>query len=471
LTLAQQRDGAAQAQRIVALETEIAKLHWKIAERRDRDKTYNLRTKADVIALLDGYPLEAALAARGLSGQADLVVRELDAMPKLAALYRDTPLAKWKEYMTFAYLSAHAELLPKALADADFDFFGRTLNGQPQQRDRWKRGVDEVNSALGEAVGAMYVMQHFPPEAKDRVLDLVENLRRAYAQRIDTLTWMTPQTKVVAREKLAAFRVKIGYPDHWRDYSALTIVRGDALGNSQRSNAFEFHRQMAKIGKPVDKSLWQMTPPTVNAYYDPLENNINFPAGILQPPFYSATADAALNFGGAGAVIGHELTHGFDDQGRQFDARGNLKDWWTPADAKSFEDRAQCFVDEYAGFTAVDEVKLNGKLTLGENTADNGGLRIALMAYLARNPSSALGAGPSSALDGFTPEQRVFLGWGQVWCENVRPERARMLAQINPHSPGHDRVNGVVSNMPEFQKAFACKADAPMVRKNQCRVW
>ena len=295
---------------------------------------------------------------------------------------------------------------------------------------------------------------------------MVHELESALEKDIRGLAWMTETTKKEALTKLQAISDKIGYPERWRDYSALTITRGDALGNSQRSNAFEFRRSLAKIGKPVDKTEWEMTPPTVNAYYNPLENNINFPAGILQPPFYSAKADAAVNFGGSGAVIGHELTHGFDDQGRQFDARGNLKDWWTPADGKAFDDRAQCFVDYYSSLTAVEDVKLNGKLTLGENVADNGGLRISLMAYLARTS-----AAPAATIDGFTPEQRVFLGWGQVWCENTRPERARMLAQTNPHSPGRERVNGVVANMPEFQKAFACKAGAPMVRQTQCRVW
>ena len=267
-------------------------------------------------------------------------------------------------------------------------------------------------------------------------------------------------------EKLHAVTDKIGYPDRWRDYSALSIERGDAAGNSQRANTFEFHRQLTKIGKPLDKTEWSMTPPTVNAYYNPLENNINFPAGILQPPFYSASADRGVNFGGAGAVIGHELTHGFDDQGRQFDADGNLQDWWTAADAKAFTERTSCVVNQYAGYTAVDDVKLNGELTLGENTADNGGLRLALMAYLA----SSAGV-PSASLDGFTPEQRVFLGWAQSWCENRRPEYERLQAQTNPHSPGRYRVNGVISNMPEFQQAFACKADAPMVRAKACRVW
>ena len=295
---------------------------------------------------------------------------------------------------------------------------------------------------------------------------LVANLREAYRQSIEELGWLGADTRRRALDKLGKFTPKIGYPICWRDYSSLRIAPADLMANVRAARAFEFHRQLNKIGKPVDKAEWSMTPPTVNAYYNPLENNINFPAGILQPPFYGAQTDAAVNFGGAGAVIGHELTHGFDDQGRQFDARGNLKDWWTPADAKAFEERAQCFVDEYASFTAIDDVKLNGKLTLGENTADNGGLRVSLMAYLAR-----LAVEPATDVDGFTPEQRLFLGWGQVWCENVRPERARMLAQTNPHSPGRIRVNGVLSNMPEFQKAFSCRAGAPMVRQTQCRVW
>ena len=295
---------------------------------------------------------------------------------------------------------------------------------------------------------------------------MVHEIEAALEQDISTLTWMTDATKKQAVIKLHAVENKIGYPDKWRDYGPLTIVRGDALGNVERASVFEFRRQMGHIGKPLDKSEWDMTPPTVNAYYAAQENNINFPAGILQPPFYSAKADPAVNYGGAGAVIGHELTHGFDDEGRQFDAQGNLNDWWTPGDAKAFDDRAACLVDEYSAFTAVDDVKVNGKLTLGENTADNGGVRLALMAYLA---SSAGQAGQT--LDGFTPEQRVFLGFAQVWCENRRPEYERLQAATNPHSPGRYRVNGVVANMPEFQKAFSCKAGAPMVSANACRVW
>jgi endothelin-converting enzyme/putative endopeptidase len=326
--------------------------------------------------------------------------------------------------------------------------------------------VQYTDGDLGEALGQAFVNATFGPRAKADMLEMVAGVEAALREDIRTLTWMTEATKQQAYEKLKKVSNKIGYPDTWRDYRALEVVRGDAIGNSQRANAFEFHRQLNKIGKPVDKTEWGMTPPTVNAYYNPVENNINFPAGILQTPFYNASTDAAINYGGAGAVIGHELTHGFDDQGRQFDGDGNLHDWWTEADGKAFEQRASCLVDQYSSYSPVEDAKLNGKLTLGENTADNGGLRIALMAYLA-----SAAAKEARTLDGFTPEQRVFLGWGQVWCESRRPEYERLQAQTNPHSPARYRVNGVVSNMPEFQKAFSCKADAPMVRARACRVW
>ena len=295
---------------------------------------------------------------------------------------------------------------------------------------------------------------------------MVTGIEAALQQDINTLAWMTDDTRKEALGKLRAVAQKIGYPDKWRDYGKLRIVRGDALGNSQRANTFEFRRDIAKIGKRVDRSEWGMTPPTVNAYYNPTENNINFPAGILQPPFYYGGGDRPTNFGAAGSVVGHELTHGFDDQGRHYDAKGNLKEWWKPEDAKNFESRAQCLVDEYSSFTAVDDVKVNGKLTLGENTADNGGLRLALMAYMATAATQA-----DRVADGFTPEQRLFIGFGQIWCENARPEAVRLRVQTNPHSPGRFRANGAVANMPEFARAFSCKADAPMVRANACRVW
>jgi endothelin-converting enzyme/putative endopeptidase len=319
---------------------------------------------------------------------------------------------------------------------------------------------------LGEALGRKYVELTFGPQGKERTLKMVDEIEQAMHNDIEKLSWMTPATKKEALVKLAAVTNKIGYPDQWRDYSSVKVQRDDVVGNDERATEFEVQRHMDKIGKPVDRKEWAMTPPTVNAYYDPLQNNINFPAGILQPPFYDNQLDDAVNYGGIGAVVGHELTHGFDDEGRQFGPDGNLRDWWTPEDAKEFEQRAECFVKEYAAFEPLPGVHLNGKLTLGENTADNGGLRLAFMALM-----ESLNGKKPAKIDGFTPEQRLFLGFGQVWCENTREEMAKMMAQTNPHSPGKFRVNGVVSNMPEFRHAFACKLGQPMAPEPACRVW
>jgi endothelin-converting enzyme/putative endopeptidase len=456
----------AAAGRVMRIETALAKGALDAVSRRDPAKIYHKMTPAELQALTPTFQWSRYFSRIGAPPVYALNVAEPDFFKAMGQMLASTPLDEIKSYLRWHVAHSSAPVLATAFVDENFRFYGTLLTGAKELRPRWKRCVQYTDGDLGEALGQAFVKEAFGQQAKADTLTMVHELEAALETDIHGLTWMTDTTKKEALVKLHAIADKIGYPERWRDYSALTVIRGDALGNSQRSNAFEFHRQLNKIGKPVDKAEWSMTPPTVNAYYNPLENNINFPAGILQPPFYGAQTDAAVNFGGAGAVIGHELTHGFDDQGRQFDARGNLKDWWTPADAKAFEDRAQCFVDEYAGFTAIDDVKLNGKLTLGENTADNGGLRVSLMAYLAR-----AAVDPAPTLDGFTPEQRLFLGWGQVWCETVRPERARMLAQTNPHSPGRTRVNGVLSNMPEFQKAFSCKAGAPMVRQSACRVW
>jgi putative endopeptidase len=455
--------GAAQVMRI---ETALARAALDVVSRRDPNKIYHKLSVAELQALTPQFRWEQYFSGIGSPPIYALNVTEPDFFKALGQTIASTPLDDIKAYLRWHVAHASAAILSAPFVNENFRFYGTLLTGAKELRPRWKRCVQYTDNDLGEVLGEAFVKEAFGPQAKADTLKMVHELEAALEKDIHGLDWMTDTTKKEALVKLHAITEKIGYPERWRDYTALTITRGDALGNSQRSNAFEFHRQLGKIGKPVDKTEWEMTPPTVNAYYNPLENNINFPAGILQPPFYSAKADAAVNFGGAGAVIGHELTHGFDDQGRQFDARGNLKDWWTPADAKAFEERAQCFVDQYSSLTAVEDVKLNGKLTLGENTADNGGLRISLMAYLARTVVE-----PSRTIDGFTPEQRLFLGWGQVWCENMRPELARMLAQTNPHSPGRERVNGVVANMPEFQKAFSCKAGAPMVRQSQCRVW
>jgi endothelin-converting enzyme/putative endopeptidase len=454
------------ADTVMRLETALANAALDIVSRRDPANQYHKMTAAELQALTPRFNWTNYFRAAGAPAFSAVNVTEPDFFKAVDALIAATPIADVKTYLRWHVVHASATMLSSPFVNENFKFYSTTLQGITELRIRWKRCVQYTDADLGEALGQAFVKEAFPPQAKADMLKMVRDLESALERDITTVPWMTEPTKRRALAKLHAITHKIGYPERWRDYGALPIARGDAFGNSQRANAFEFRRQMTKIDKPLDKSEWSMTPPTVNAYYDWFQNNINFPAGILQPPFYSSTADASVNFGGAGAVIGHELTHGFDDQGRQFDAEGNLKDWWTPEDAKAFEERAACFVNEYAAFSPLADVKLNGKLTLGENTADNGGLRIALMAYLASDAAKQ-----TSALDGFTPEQRVFIGWGQIWCENRRPEYERLQAQTNPHSPGRFRVNGVVSNMPEFQKAFSCKPDAPMVRANACRVW
>ncbi len=357
-------------------------------------------------------------------------------------------------------------MLPAKFVNENFRFFSTILVGTKELSPRWKRCVRYTNGDLGEAVGQKYVELTFGAEGKDRTLRMVQALEKALGSDIQDLSWMGPETKKQALVKLAAITNRIGYPDKWRDYTSLKIVRGDALGNSLRSNEFEFQRQLNKIGKPVDKNDWPYPPSTVDASYNPQLNNITFPAGILQPPFYDNQADDAMNFGGIGAVIGHELTHGFDDEGSQFDAQGNLRDWWTAEDRKEFDQRTQCVADEYSGFNSVDDLRVNGKLTLGENTADNGGVRIAYIALM-----NVLAGKEPPSIDGLSAKQRFFLGWANVWCQNRSDELARMLVTVDPHSPGKWRINGVVSNMPEFLDAYHCKADAPMVRQNACRVW
>jgi putative endopeptidase len=459
-------DPAAAANTVMRVETALAKAALDAVARRDPSALYHKMTPAELQKLTPAFDWTAYFKAVGAPPIDGVNVTEPEFFKALDAVVASTPVADLKTYLRWQLAHASVAVMSAPFVNENFRFYSATLTGAKELQPRWRRCVQYTDGDLGEVLGKAFVKEAFGPAAKEDTLKMVRELETSLENDIQGLSWMTDTTKRQAVLKLHAVANKIGYPDRWRDYGALSIVRGDALGNSQRSNVFEFRRQMNRIGKPLDKSEWSMTPPTVNAYYNPLENNINFPAGILQPPFYSAKADAAVNYGAAGGVIGHELTHGFDDEGRQFDAQGNLKDWWTPEDAKAFEERAACIVDEYSNFTAVDDVKVNGKLTLGENAADNGGLRIALMAYVA-----SLTPASRKTLDGFSPEQRFFVSYGQSWCENSRPERQRLLAQTNPHAPPKDRVNGVVSNMPEFQKAFACKADAPMVRKNACRVW
>ena len=459
---------AAEAKAVMDIETALAKGSMDRVERREPEKIYHKLSSQDWQALTPSFSFTAYLNGMGTPAFTSLNVATPDFYKALDAQLKSVNLDDLKTYLRWHLVRSQVQSLPKALVDEDFNFYGKTLQGTKELRARWKRCVAATDGDLGEALGQVFVEKYYPPEAKDRTLKMVKQLEDALRRDIGDLPWMSEATKKQALIKLEAIENKIGYPNKWRDYSTLKIERGDALGNSLRANAFEVHRQLAKIGKPLDKQEWQMTPPTVNAYYDPTENDINFPAGILQPPFYDFKADDALNFGGMGAVIGHELTHGFDDQGALFDPQGNLKNWWTPEDEKAFKERTQCLVDEYDTFVAVDDVHVRGKLTLGENTADNGGLRIAYMALMKSIADS--GKQPEK-IDGYTPEQRFFIAWGQIWCQNQTDQIARLLALNNEHSPGDFRTNGVVQNMPEFQKAWGCKAGQPMVRANACHVW
>jgi len=454
------------AQAILRLETELAKASLSRVARRDPQRTYHKMTVKELEALAPAIDWAKYFAGLGTPAFTTLNVSEPDFFKGLNAALADTSLADLKAYLRWHLIHSEAPLMAKPFLDENFHFYRQTLTGATQLQPRWKRCVEATDDDLGFALGKKYVEEVFPPDAKARVLGMIQEIEKMLGQDINTLTWLTPATKQQALIKLQAVTNKIGYPDHWRDYSSVKIVRGQAVGNDERATEFEVHRVLNKIGQPVDRGEWSMSPPTVNAYYSPLENSINFPAGILQPPFFDNRRDAAQNYGGIGAVMGHELTHGFDDQGRQFDAHGNLRNWWTPEDVKEFEQRADCFIKEYSAYTPVDDVHLNGKLTLGENTADNGGVHLAFMALM-----KSLETKPEPKIDGFTPQQRFFLAYAQLWCQNERPEEARLLAQTDPHSPGRARVNDVLGNMPEFGEAFACHIGQPMIHQPACRVW
>jgi putative endopeptidase len=461
------QQAADSAQTILRIETALAKASMDRTLRRDPKTRDHKLARDEAVALAPNFYLNRFFAAMDTPAFTELNVSNPDFFKQANAIIESEPLDGWKTYVSWHLLHTAAPWLSKPFVDTNFKM-QQYLNGQAQIQDRWKRCVDATDGALGEALGQKYVEQTFGADGKQRMLKMVDALEKALDQDIKGLPWMTDDTKKQAKVKLEAIRNKIGYPDAWRDYSALKIQRGDLIGNFLRANEFESRRQIAKIGKPLDRLEWGMTPPTVNAYYSAPRNEIVFPAGILQPPFFDKTMDDAINFGAIGSVIGHELTHGFDDQGRKFDLQGNLRDWWTEADGKEFEKRASCIADEYSGFTAIDDLKLNGRLTLGENTADNGGARIGLMALkemLAENGKA------DEKIDGYTPEQRYFLGLGRVWCEKRRPEFSRMLVSVDPHSPGRYRVNGVLENMPEFQQVWGCKAGQAMVKENSCRVW
>jgi putative endopeptidase len=454
------------AQAVLRIETDLAKGSLDRVARRDPSQTYHKMSVQELAALAPGIDWPKYFAALGTPPFTDLDVSAPDFFKALNAVLTSTSVADLKTYLRWHLLRSKAPLLARSFVDENFHFFGHTLTGATELEPRWKRCVETTDRELGFALGQKYVEQAFPPEAKARVLSMVQEIEKMLSEDIQALDWMTPATKQQALVKLRGVTNKIGYPDKWRDYSSVKIVRGQAVENQQRTAEFEVRRRLNKIGQPVDRGNWNMTPPTVNASYSPLQNDINFPAGILQPPFFDNRMDAAVNYGGAGSVMGHELTHGFDDQGRQYDAEGNLRNWWTPEDAVEFEKRAECFVREYSAFTPVDGVHLNGKLTLGENSADNGGVHLSFMALM-----KALDGKPQPKIEGFTPQQRFFLGYAQVWCQNVRPEASRLRAQTDPHSPDRDRVNGVLGNMPEFRDAFACHEGQPMVHAPACRVW
>ena len=457
---------ATEAQTIMRIETALANGSMTRVQRRDPKSLDHKMSSAELEKLSPSFQWQTYFTKVGLSSLSSLNVASPDFFKAMNDELDKESLDDWKTYMRWHVAHSDAQYLSTPFVNENFAFYGKTLRGQQQLQPRWKRCTEDVDDDLGEALGQAYVAKYFSPEAKQQALKMVKEIEAAMEQDIKGLPWMSAATKEQALVKLHGMANKIGYPDKWRDYSKLQIIRGDELGNVVRAREFEFNRQLAKIGKPVDKGEWDMTAPTVNAYYNPQMNDINFPAGVLQPPAFDPESDAAPNYGDTGGTIGHELTHGFDDEGRQFDASGNLRDWWTDEDGKEFVKRASCISDQYSTYTIIDDIKINGKLTLGEDVADLGGLLLAYNAWKEDTKGQNL-----QPLDGLTPDQRFFVGYGQSWCGQTRDETKRLRATVDPHSPEKYRTNGVVSNMPEFQEAFHCKAGSPMVNANRCRVW
>ena len=457
---------AAEAKAVMRIETALAQASLTRVERRDPYKLFHKMTLAEFQALTPSFPWKPYLAALKAPAIAQVNVAQPAFYKEFENQLKTSSLDDLKAYMRWHVVHAKARFLSSGYVQADFDFFSKYLRGTTAMQPRWKRCVQLVDHTLGEAMGQVFVEKTFTPETKARTVAMTKEIETAMREEIEALPWMSPATKEQALLKLRGISNKIGYPDKWRDYSSVVIRPDDYLGDVDRAVAFESHRDLNKIGKPVDHSEWQMSPPTVNAYYDSQMNDINFPAGVLQPPLFDPKMDDAPNYGNTGATIGHELTHGFDDEGRQFDAKGNLHDWWTPTDAAEFQKRADCVSDEYSQFTVVDDIRINGKLTMGEDVADLGGTLLAYIAWKAANKGKTL-----QPVDGLTPDQRFFVGMAQWACGSERPENLRMGAITDPHSPLEYRVNGVVSNMPEFQSAFSCKAGQPMVRANSCKVW
>jgi putative endopeptidase len=456
----------AEATRVMAIETALAQSMLTRVELRTPRNLLHKMNRAQLTALAPSLAWPDLFATLKLTDTRVINVTEPAFFKTLEKEIHSRPIGDWKDFLRWHVILRSAPYLSSQFARANFDFYGHTLRGIPEMQPRWKRCVQWVDRDLGEALGQVFVARTFAPDTKQRTEEMTREIERAMEDDLKTLAWMSEATRQQAMTKLHAIVNKIGYPEKWRDYSSLEIAREDFEGNVERATRFENRRQLAKIGRPLDRKEWSMTPPTVNAYFDPQMNDINFPAGVLQPPLYDAKLDDAPNYGNTGATIGHELTHGFDDEGRQFDAQGNLRDWWTPADAKAFEERTKCVADQYAQYTVIDDIKINSKLTLGEDVADLGGT---LLAYIAWKHATA--AQKLESAGGFTPDQRFFIGMAQWACGDIRPEMKRVHAVTDPHSPLEYRVNGVVSNMPEFSTAFGCKAGDPMVRAKACRVW
>jgi endothelin-converting enzyme/putative endopeptidase len=454
------------AQTVMAIETDLAKSTLTRVERRDPYKQFHKLTRSQIMALTPDFNWDAYWAGLGLPAPATLNVTEPAFFKELEQQLKTRPIADWKTYLRWHVAHSAAPYLSQPFVQASFDFYSKTLRGVTAMRPRWKRCVSYVDRDLGEALGQVFVAKTFTPATKAATLAMTNEIEAAMQGELEHLDWMSEATKKQALIKLHGVLNKIGYPDKWREYSSVHVVRGDFLGDVVSATVFEAKRELAKIGKPVDRGEWQMTPPTVNAYYDPQMNDINFPAGVLQPPLYDPKMDDAPNYGNTGATIGHELTHGFDDQGRQFDAKGNLRDWWTKEDATQFVERASCVTDQYSGYTVIDNIKINGKLTAGEDIADLGGTTLAYIAWKAATKGKDL-----QPIDGFTPDQRFFIGMAQWACGDERPENKRLNAVTNEHSPDEYRINGVVANMPQFGRAFSCKAGQPMMRQSACRIW
>jgi putative endopeptidase len=445
-------DAKANAEAILALETQIAEKHWDVVENRDSTKTYNLYQVSNLPELASEINWDGYLAALGGDKQTDIIINQPSYIQGLNEVLKNNDLNTWKNYMTWMTLTHNANNLSEAFDNENFAFFSKTLNGQEEQEPRWKRGVSTVSDTLGEVVGKVYVKRHFAPEAKTRMEKLVSNLSGAYSSSIDSLDWMSADTKVAAKEKLAKFNPKIGYPNKWADYTKLTIQADDLIGNAKRAAVVQHNKDVAKLGQPIDKDEWHMTPQTVNAYYNPTMNEIVFPAAILQPPFFNLEADDAVNYGGIGAVIGHEMGHGFDDQGAKFDGEGNMRDWWTEADLTAFESKGNALIAQYNGYQVFDDLNVNGSLTLGENIGDLSGVTIAYKAY-----KMSLNGKEAPVIDGLTGDQRFFMGFTQIWRVKMKEESLRNRVATDPHSPGHFRALGSLSNMPEFYSTYDLK--------------